>query len=803
MSKPGRKKKLGHDPFSKPAPAVAVDEQIVSVATPEPIPEVAQFQKEPAQRPETSSAETQTETEAGKVTFSRFLTQVFDPAGPPPLGIDVRAMNKIALAPDEKNIERARKAQASTLRTLSKTIEEKKQRNKPVSLPAPDDLSVAATHYDLLASPVLLTDVDWKVCHANAAADEWFEESSNQTMQIGQPLSTLFCAMPNFVQRITQLSTFPTQCLIEQSGICLLFDIAEIKRGSECVGYLLQWQDNSDTHQTITQLRESQVEQASAQEIQTTMWNAIKTPVVVLDEAHQWHSSNNAAETLFADADAMLMVRIINSELALPKQLLHPLTLTMIRGGRDYTVECAPVSLGGSQQGVMLQWSDCTDTVRAQQAETQYLHALNMASVPSLLLNEQGEVISHSDTALAFIQQHLTPLKSYLSALHTDDLVGQSMGGLLNAGQSRLGDLVPIGSDGLAVRVSKEGPLSLLELHDVSDALSIVTKLPAMVSKLSQGDFSSTLSDVDDSEWQVVVEQVNRLTMGLEKRLVSLLTQVLDSGLVAQTEVHPNSNLWKQFSACLDELLNSHWEINSDYQGSQSVVRKVSRGLDKINRQAGEDVKAQIDGLVDARQAVVAEKTELQDLMRNIKGLATHVSRVKEELGNRQKVTDAVCAKVADISQFSDTIADMASVVGNIAFQTNLLALNASVEAARAGEQGRGFAVVADEVRNLSLRSSTAAKEIKSVLADNEARLKGSEAFVRKSLTPASDIIAELDALMDGIAQGDTSAANVMDRMSISVNLLQKLEHDADTEKETAAMLAKLLANVQRYIAAR
>ena len=56
-------------------------------------------------------------------------------------------------------------------------------------------------------------------------------------------------------------------------------------------------------------------------------------------------------------------------------------------------------------------------------------------------------------------------------------------------------------------------------------------------------------------------------------------------------------------------------------------------------------------------------------------------------------------------------------VIDDIAFQTNLLALNAAVEAARAGEQGRGFAVVAGEVRGLSQRSSTAAREIRGLIA--------------------------------------------------------------------------------------
>ena len=62
-------------------------------------------------------------------------------------------------------------------------------------------------------------------------------------------------------------------------------------------------------------------------------------------------------------------------------------------------------------------------------------------------------------------------------------------------------------------------------------------------------------------------------------------------------------------------------------------------------------------------------------------------------------VTVRAVEAMGEINKSSKKIADIITVIDEIAFQTNLLALNAAVEAARAGEHGRGFAVVAAEVQ--------------------------------------------------------------------------------------------------------
>ena len=138
----------------------------------------------------------------------------------------------------------------------------------------------------------------------------------------------------------------------------------------------------------------------------------------------------------------------------------------------------------------------------------------------------------------------------------------------------------------------------------------------------------------------------------------------------------------------------------------------------------------------------------ISDLTLNVRGsaqsaeqandLAREASLVASRGG---EITYELVGTMQGIEASAKRIADITSLIDNIAFQTDMLALNASVEASRAGDKGKGFAVVASEVRQLAQRSAGAAREIKALVEESVSRVSLGAALVNSAGVTMQEIV--------------------------------------------------------------
>ena len=196
-------------------------------------------------------------------------------------------------------------------------------------------------------------------------------------------------------------------------------------------------------------------------------------------------------------------------------------------------------------------------------------------------------------------------------------------------------------------------------------------------------------------------------------------------------------------SACEGDLEQIKVSLNSAITNLTTTLTTVREAAESVTTGAEEITKGNEDlSQRTSEQASSLEETSsaMEEMTSTVKQNADNAKQANQlaiaarDVANKGgAVTTKAVEAMGEINKSSKKIADIITVIDEIAFQTNLLALNAAVEAARAGEHGRGFAVVAAEVRNLAQRSATAAKEIKGLINVSIQRVSDGSELVDQS----------------------------------------------------------------------
>ncbi|MEM8612943.1 MAG: methyl-accepting chemotaxis protein, partial [Cyanobacteria bacterium P01_H01_bin.105] len=259
-----------------------------------------------------------------------------------------------------------------------------------------------------------------------------------------------------------------------------------------------------------------------------------------------------------------------------------------------------------------------------------------------------------------------------------------------------------------------------------------VIQLLSDVRPALEGDLT-VRAPVTDTEVGTVASAYNTTLQSLQKIVLEVKQAAAQVGQTSKHSELSVSLLKRQAQQQAESLSQTLQQVKKMISSTEVVVSDAQQVEAAVQR---------------ANQTVKIGDTAIDHTVGSIMAIRTTVAETNQ--------------RIKRLSESSQKISKVVSLISHFTNQTQLLALNASIEATRAGEYGQGFAVVADEVRSLARQSATAATEIEQLVQD----IQVNTAEVSTAMETGIQQVAEGTNLVTSTRQHLTDIVKVTEQIS-------------------------------------
>jgi methyl-accepting chemotaxis protein len=477
----------------------------------------------------------------------------------------------------------------------------------------------------------------------------------------------------------------------------------------------------------------------------------------------------------------------------------------------------AIMSETGEYLGNVVEWEDVTAKRKMETEMVRLKTSLDNARTNVMVADRSYTIVyinKASETALRGIEREVQKL---IPAFRADKIVGSNIDMYHQnpAHQRRLLDdpknlpyrteikLGPLTLDlNAAAIMSESGEYlgNVVEWADVTAQKKAQSEVERLIGAASAGQLSErinaeqfdgffkTLSTGINTMLDAVVTPLNETQQVLGALAGGDLTQTMSGDYQGDFDKMKSS-----LNTAIANLSETVTAVRESVDSVGTGAAQISQGNDDLSQRTSEQASA-LEETSSSMEEMTSTVKQNADNAKQANQLAIAARDIAEKGG---KITNQAVSAMAEINTSSKKIADIITVIDEIAFQTNLLALNAAVEAARAGEQGRGFAVVAAEVRNLAQRSATAAKEIKGLINESVQKVTGGSELVNQSGKTLDEIVGSVKRVTDIIAE--ISAAS--QEQSAGIDQVNKAIMQMDQTTQQNAALVEEAASASQSMA--
>jgi len=437
----------------------------------------------------------------------------------------------------------------------------------------------------------------------------------------------------------------------------------------------------------------------------------------------------------------------------------------------------AIMDASGNYIGNALEWQDVTAARESAIEVGRLTSAVEGMTTNLMMADVQGNIVYANPSVTKMLSRREAQLQTVLPSFSVATMVGTNFDSFHKNPahqQNLLGNPanLPYTTEISIVGLTFQLIAIALKDNDGNHVGTAVQWVDLTEEKDAQNQIDSLITDamagtldsrIDTAQYQGFMKDLGDNINGLMDAIIAPINDAINiAQALADGDLSQNmrSDYGGEFLALANAMNGSIENLSSmvdEIRTASTNVFDSSREIAQGNNELSHRTESQASSLEETASAMEELTSTVQQNAENSTEASKLSSSVMEKASNGGSVVRNAITAMSDINKSSKKIADIISVIDEIAFQTNLLALNAAVEAARAGEQGRGFAVVAAEVRNLAQRSAGAAKEIKGLINDSVEAVGQGTKLVDQTGQTFSELVSAIEEVSSMIADIDSA----------------------------------------------